>query len=128
MFTKMSKWYCIFLSVQLELIYSPRMFTQPTPEQLAGFISGNREAIEEVARLLLPQLHIWALWKYHMLPSDEVMSTVNRVLAEICKNHARFNPQKATLTTYVIRLIRLRMVDSYRSFKRRIEYESQLTS
>ena len=90
------------------------VFQQPTPEQLAGFVVGDPLATDEIVRLLLPQLCRWAWQQYPRLPDAEVQSTLHQVLAETCVNHARYDPTKAKLTTYLIRLLRLRLADLHR--------------
>lgn len=101
----------------------PSKFRQPTAQQLEGFVKGDRDLIEEVIHLLLPQLQRWALKTYFSLPQDDVKSVVNRVLAETCLHHSRYDPLKSRLTTYIIRLISKRMVDLYESTKRTAEHE-----
>lgn len=93
-------------------------FQQPTAEQLASFRSGDPLTIDEVIRLVLPQLHRWALAQYRELDSAEVESTLNQVLAETCIHHERYDPRRSAFTTYVIRLLKLRLNDVYR-FSRR---------
>lgn len=89
------------------------VFNQPTPEQLDGFVIGDPIAIDEVVRLLLPQLYRWAITKYHNLPEDEILSTLHLVLAEACRNHAHYAPRRSKLTTYLIWLLKLRLNDLY---------------
>lgn len=93
------------------------VFDQPTPEQLDGFVAGDPIAMDEIVRLLLPQLQRWAIGHYSNLPEDEVQSTVNLVFAETCRNHARYIPHKSKLTTYLIRLLKLRLADLYQDMK-----------
>ena len=69
-------------------------FQQPTPEQIAAFVQGDPVAIDEVVHLLLPQLYRWAIRQYPNFPRDEVQSVVNESFAEICRNHARYNPNR----------------------------------
>lgn len=89
------------------------VFNQPTPEQLDAFVVGDPIAINEVVELLLPQIVRWAIKQYGNLPQDEVESMVHQVFAEVCINHARYEPHKARLTTFVIRLVKLRLADLY---------------
>lgn len=98
-------------------------FRQPTDQQLEGFINGDPDSIDEVIRLLLPQLQGWALKAYFNLPEDDVKSVVNRVLAEACLRHSFYNPLKAKLTTYLARLISKRMIDLYKTTKGDPEHE-----
>jgi DNA-directed RNA polymerase specialized sigma24 family protein len=84
-------------------------FQQPSPEQLAAFVQGEPLAIDEVVHLLLPQLYRWAIRQHPHFPRDEVQSVVNEAFAEVCRNPDRFNPQKAKLTTYIIKLVKWRM-------------------
>src|SRR5689334_1335242 len=86
-------------------------FQQPTSEHLAAFVEGDPVVIEEVVRLLLPQLHRWAIQQYSNIPRDEVQSSVNATFAEVCRNHARYDPKQAALTTYIIKLIKWRMTE-----------------
>ncbi len=103
-------------------------FRQPTDQQLEGFIRGDPDSIDEVIRLLLPQLQGWALKAYLNLPEDDVKSVVNRVLAEACLRHSFYNPLKAKLTTYLARLISKRMIDLYKTTKRGAEYEESFSA
>src|SRR5262245_33313701 len=103
---------------------SDSIFQQPTALQLEEFVRGDPVVINEVVHILLPQLHRWGVQKYSNLPQDEVQSIINRVFAEACRNHARYNPQKAKLTTYLIRLIDLRMATLYQSIKKKVEAET----
>jgi len=98
-------------------------FQQPTAQQLEGFVKGDRDSIEEVIHLLLPQLQGWAIKTYYTLPQDEVKSVVNRVLAETCLHHSRYDPLRSRLTTYLIKLISKRMIDLYEVTKRKAEHE-----
>lgn len=88
-------------------------FPQPTDEQLAGFREGDPIAINEVVELVLPPILRWAWGNYDLLPRDDVQDIVHQVLAEICHQPARYDPSLALFTTYVIRLLRLRMADLY---------------
>ena len=88
-------------------------FIQPTPEQLAAFAAGDPIAEDEVLRLILPQLVRWAWKHYDNLPPDEVESTIHQVMAETCRPVVRYDPAKSKLTTYLIRLIKLRLNDVY---------------
>ncbi|MBE7433133.1 MAG: hypothetical protein HS100_04405 [Anaerolineales bacterium] len=89
------------------------VFNQPTPEQLNAFVVGDPIAINEVVELLLPQIVRWSIKQYRNLPQDEVESMTHQVFAEVCINHARYEPHKAKLTTFVIRLLKLRLADLY---------------
>jgi hypothetical protein len=91
------------------------VFQQPTEEQLAAFVSGDPLVIDEVVRLLLPQVYNWAVTKHRELPRQEVRSMVNQVFTEICINHNRYRPAESKLTTYIINLLRLRLNDLYRN-------------
>lgn len=88
-------------------------FPQPTAEQFAGFREGDPVAINEVVELVLPAILRWAWSTYELLPRDDVQDIVHQVLAEICHQPARYNPSLALFTTYVIRLLRLRLADLY---------------
>lgn len=93
-------------------------FQQPTPEQLEAFVSGDPLGEDEVLRLLLPQLHHWAVSRYRNIDESEVMSAINRVVTETCRPRNRFNPKGgASLTTYLINLIKLRLNDVYQEEK-----------
>jgi hypothetical protein len=89
------------------------IFDQPTPEQLDAFVMGDPIAINDVVELLLPQIVRWAINQYRNLPQDEVESMVHQVFAEVCINHARYEPHKAKLTTFVIKILKLRLSDLY---------------
>src|SRR5262245_35542815 len=89
-------------------------FQQPTDQQLEDFVKGDPIIIDKVIHILLPQLYRWAVQKYPTLARDEVQSVVNQVLAEACRNHARYDPRKAHITTYLIGLINLRLKTLYR--------------
>ncbi len=93
------------------------VFDQPTPEQLQGFVEGDPVAIDGVVRLILPQLYRWAVRRSSGLPEADVCSVVNQVLAEICIHHDRYDPNKASITTYAIKLIRLRQNNLYATEK-----------
>jgi DNA-directed RNA polymerase specialized sigma24 family protein len=86
-------------------------FEQPPPEDLAAFVHGDPVAIDRVMRLVIPQLHRWAVRRYGNLAPDEVKSVLHQVLAEVCRRHARYDPCGARFTTYVIGLLRRRMAD-----------------
>lgn len=88
-------------------------FPQPTAEQLAGFREGDPVAINEVVELVLPPILRWAWRNYKFLSRDDVQDTVHQVLAEICHQPARYDPSLASFTTYVIRLLKLRLADLY---------------
>jgi len=88
-------------------------FQQPTDEQLAAFVLGDPVAENEVLQIVLPQLYRWAAHHYPTLPQPEVESVINQVVSETCRPHVRYNPQKAKLTTYLIGLIKLRVVDLF---------------
>jgi DNA-directed RNA polymerase specialized sigma24 family protein len=103
-------------------------FRQPTGQQLEGFIKGDPDSIDEVIRLLLPQLQGWALKAYFNLPQDDVKSVVNRVLAEACLRHSFYNPLKAKLTTYLARLISKRIIDLYKTTKRGAEHHESFSA
>ena len=94
------------------------VFQQPTPEQIAAFVQGDPVVIDEIVHLLLPQLYRWTIRQYPNFPEDEVQSVVNESFAEICRNHVRYNPQQAQLTTYIIRLIKLRMATLSQAIKK----------
>jgi hypothetical protein len=47
-----------------------------------------------------------------------VQSIVNGVLAEILRNHERYNPDQSSFTTYAIHLIKLRLAGLYQALKR----------
>lgn len=93
------------------------VFDQPKPELLHGFVEGDPLAIDGVVRLILPQLYRWAIRQYSGLPEADVCSIVNQVLAEICIHHDRYDQKKASITTYAIKLIRLRQNDLYATEK-----------
>ncbi|SRR6266498_1314833 len=94
------------------------VFNQPTQEQLDAFVAGDPIVINEVIELLLPQIVRWAIKQYRNLPEDEVESMIHQVFAEVCINHARYEPHKAKLTTFVIRLLKLRLADLYQEITR----------
>lgn len=85
---------------------------------------GDRDSIEEVMRLLLPQIQRWAVRTYFFLPDDDVKSVVNRVLAETCARPFLYDPSKCRfLISYLCRLISKRMIDLYKSTNRRAKHE-----
>src|SRR5262249_18000323 len=98
------------------------VFQQPTAEQLAAFARGDPIAKNEIARLALPQITRWAWRQYENLPPDEVQSIVNEALAEIFRNHERYDPRQASFTTYAINLIRLRLNNVYQALKKIKEF------
>ena len=84
-------------------------FQQPTPEQIAAFVDGDPSATDEIVRLVLPQLFQWARTTYIQIPQEELQSQIHQVLAEVCVNHARYNPATSKFTSYVIGLLRRRI-------------------
>ncbi|SRR6266498_330521 len=109
------------------MLHKSSKFRQPTDQQLEGFVKGDPASVDEVIRLLLPQLQGWALKAYFNLPEADVKSVVNRVLAEACLRHSWYDPSRAKLTTYIARLISKRMIDLYKRAKRGAEYEEPLS-
>jgi hypothetical protein len=99
------------------------VFRQPPPDQLSAFVQGEPVAIDGVICLVLPQLYRWALHQYSNLLPDEVKSTIHQVLAEICRNHARYDPSRTKFTTYVINLLRMRLAGLHKSLKKIGEIE-----
>jgi DNA-directed RNA polymerase specialized sigma24 family protein len=87
------------------------VFNQPTQEQIDGFVTGDPVATDEVLELLLPQVYRWAVQRYRDLPPAEVHSEIHQVCAEVCVNHARYDPARSKLTTYIINLLTLRLKD-----------------
>jgi hypothetical protein len=104
------------------------VFQQPTPDHLSAFVQGDPVAIDEVIRLVLPQLYRWALQQYSNLLPDEVKSTIHQVLAEICRNHARYDPNRTKFTTYAINLLRMRLAGLHQSLKKIGEIEDTSSS
>lgn len=102
---------------------SESIFQQPTPEQLAAFVAGDPIAEDEVLRLVLPQLYRWANRHYPNLVQSDVQSVINQVVAETCRPYVRYDPSKSKLTTYLIRLIKLRLVDLYEKEKKINDFE-----
>jgi len=101
-------------------------FRQPTSEQLSAFARGDPVAKNEIAHLVLPQLVRWAWRHYPNLPQDEVQSAVNGALAEIMRNHERYNPELANFTTYAINLIKLRLSSLHQALKKIKEFRDSL--
>ena len=98
-------------------------FQQPTLEKLSAFAQGDPIAKDEIAHLVLPQLARWAWHHYPNLPRDEVQSVVNATLAEIIRNHQRYDPDQSSFTTYAIHLIKLRLASLYLALKRIKEFQ-----
>ena len=94
-------------------------FQQPTDTQIQGFMEGDPTAIDTVVRIVLPQIYRWAVRQYSNLDPDDVHSAVNAVFAEICLKSSRYDPTRAAITTYVIHLLKLRLVDTYERQKQR---------
>jgi hypothetical protein len=88
-------------------------FPQPSAEQLAGFRDGDPLVANEIVELVLPSILRWAWTQYKQLPQDDVQGIVHQVLAEICHHYARYDPQRALFTTYVIGLLTRRLADLY---------------
>jgi DNA-directed RNA polymerase specialized sigma24 family protein len=88
-------------------------FPQPSSEQLAGFQEGDPLVANEIVELVLPSILRWAWTHYKLLPQDDVQDIVHQVLAEICHHSARYDPERAVFTTYVIGLLKLRLADLY---------------
>ncbi len=87
------------------------VFPQPTPEQLTAFVNGDPVVINDVMAALLPPFYRWAKQRYPDLPQDEVHSSIHQALAEVCCHYSRYDPNKAQFTSYLIELIRLRLLD-----------------
>src|SRR5262245_3581724 len=94
------------------------IFRQPTTEQLSAFAQGDPLAKEEMAHLVLPQLVRWAWSQYVNLPQDEVQSAINATLAEILRHPERYDPKRASFTTYAIHLLKFRLNTLYQVLKR----------
>lgn len=94
------------------------VFQQPSDDQLHAFTQGDPVIIDEVIRLVLPQIYRWAQRQYANLPDDEVRSTTHQIFAEICINHSRYDPRRAKFTTYVINLLKMRLAGLYRSLRK----------
>ena len=88
-------------------------FPQPSPEQLTGFQEGDPLIVNEVVELVLPSILRWAWTHYKLLPHDDIQDIVHQILAEICHHSARYDPERASFTTYVIGLLKLRLADLY---------------
>lgn len=101
-------------------------FRQPTSEQLSAFKHGDPIAKNEIARLLLPQLVRWAWQRFANLPRDEVESAVGVALAEIIRNHERYDSAQASFTTYAIKLISLRLKRLYQVLRKIKEFHTSL--
>src|SRR5260370_41251619 len=86
------------------------VFQQPAPEQLNRFVQGDPLAKDEVIKIVLPQLYSWRKRHYPGVPEHDVQSAIHDVLNETCQKHARYDPQRALFTSYVIELIKKRMV------------------
>lgn len=101
-------------------------FSQPTTEQLSAFKQGDPVAKNEIAYLVLPQLVRWAWHRFPNLPRDEVESAVGVAMAEIIRNHERYDSAQASFTTYAINLISLRLKRLYQVLKRIKEFHTSL--
>jgi hypothetical protein len=86
---------------------------QPSPELLAKFVAGDPIAEDTVLGLVLPQIYRWAIRTYSNLPEQEVQSVIHQVVAETCRPSVRYDPNRSKLTTYLIGLIKLRIIDLY---------------
>lgn len=84
-------------------------FTQPSPEDLAGFKKGDPIAIDSVIRCILAPLCRWAWKEYSSLPREDVEGIVHECLAEIARNHDRYDASQSLITTYAINLLKLRI-------------------
>lgn len=98
-------------------------FPQPSPEQLASFREGDTLVANEIVELILAPILRWAWTQYKLLPQDDVQDIVHQVLAEICYHYARYDPERVLFTTYVIRLLKLRLADLYATQQERDEKE-----
>ena len=85
------------------------VFQQPTQEQLMLFVAGDSLVMEEVIKLVLPQLVRWAASHYPGIPEHEREGVIDDVLFETYEHHARYDPSKSKFTTYAIELIKKRM-------------------
>jgi DNA-directed RNA polymerase specialized sigma24 family protein len=88
-------------------------FPQPSSEQLASFREGDPLVANEIVELVLPSILRWAWTQYSLLSQDDVQDIVHQVLAEICHHAARYDPERALFTTYIIGLLKLRLADLY---------------
>src|SRR5579859_6448803 len=98
-------------------------FPQPSPEQLASFREGDTLVANEIVELILAPILRWAWTQYKLLPQDDVQDIVHQVLAEICYHYSRYDPERVLFTTYVIRLLKLRLADVYATQQERDEKE-----
>ncbi len=98
-------------------------FPQPSPEQLASFREGDTLVANEIVELILAPILRWAWTQYKLLPQDDVQDIVHQVLAEICYHYSRYDPERVLFTTYVIRLLKLRLADLYATQQERDEKE-----
>lgn len=101
-------------------------FQQPTPEQLSALARGDPIAKDEIAHLVLPQLTRWAWRHYGNLPPDEVQSVINEALAEIFRNHERYDSSRASFTTYAIHLIKLRLTSLFQALRKIKEFQGSI--
>lgn len=99
-------------------------FQQPTFEQLKQFVAGNPRARDIVLRLVLPQLCAWGQRHYPHVPVHDVDSVIHDVLGETCQHYNRYDPTRAKFTTYVIEIIKKRMVTVQRKQIRLTSSES----
>jgi hypothetical protein len=99
-------------------------FPQPSPEDLAGFIKGEPVATDRVMQCVAVPLCRWAWKQYPTLPRDEVEHLVFESLAETARNHARYDPTRSLLTTYIIKLIRWRVQRFHQRLQKRQAVET----
>jgi hypothetical protein len=85
-------------------------FQQPTLEQLNRFVQGDPVARDAVLCLVLPQLYSWGQRHYPQIVLPDMHSIIHDVLSETCQHYARYDPNRSKFTTYVIEIIKKRMV------------------
>lgn len=80
---------------------------------LDRFVEGDRIAVDEVARAVLPKLYGWAFRVYPNLPQPEIASVIHDVVLGLCRHPERYDPDRSQITTYLIHILKLRLKDLY---------------
>jgi DNA-directed RNA polymerase specialized sigma24 family protein len=92
---------------------SESVLEQPDDALLREFAAGDPVAIERMAALIVPQLVRWTQHRYAgQFDRDDLESIVHDIVWRACTPPITFDPTRgAKLTTYLIDLIKRRVVD-----------------
>lgn len=98
------------------------MPTQPDFFQSTLWLTRLQEqdaiAFEELWYHALPVLFHWAQQKHPDLRRDDIEPIIHDILLYFFRNTKRYDPSKSQLMTYLINLLKLRLLDAYTSVNR----------